>query len=147
MSGWISVVGSAEEQWGEIEQKASEGILKSGELSFCFLSCWRMPFLSLRLILTQWKMKNVPWSPVTFILLSVNVVTALYELYIIPKEFTCRIPEEDRNGPDATQPSTGPSFHDDAIPVIERAHPLRGLMNSLRSISNGILVTWSPSYS
>ena len=133
MSGWISAVGSAEEKWGEIKQKASERILKSRELSFCFMSCWLMPFLSLRLILTQWKMKNVPWSSVTFILLSVNVVTGLYELYIIPKEFTRRIPEEDRNGPDASQPSMGTSFHDDAIPVIERVHPLRGLMNSLGS--------------
>lgn len=102
--------------------------------TFILLPALLADAISLRLILTQCKMKNVPWSPVTFILLSVNVVTALYELYIIPKEFTCRIPEEDRNGQDAAQPSTGPSFHDDAIPVIASViHPLRGLMNSLRS--------------
>ena len=31
------------------------------------------------------------------------------------------------------QPSTGPSSRDDAVPVIERVHPLGGLMNNLVS--------------
>lgn len=68
-----------------------------------------------------------------FILLSLNVVTGLSELYVILKEFTSRILEEDRSRPDAAQPSTGPSSRDDAVPVIERVHPLGGLMNNLIS--------------
>lgn len=55
------------------------------------------------------------------------------ELYVILKEFTSRIPEEDRNRPDGAQPSTGPSFHGDAVPVIERVHPLGGLMDNMIS--------------
>ena len=68
-----------------------------------------------------------------FILLSLNVVTGLSELYVILTEFTSRILEEDRSRPDAAQPSTGPSSRDDAVPVIERVHPLGGLMNNLVS--------------
>lgn len=68
-----------------------------------------------------------------FILLSLNVVTGLSELYVILTEFTSRILEEDRSRPDAAQPSTGPSSHDEAMPVIERVHPLGGLMNNLIS--------------
>ena len=75
----------------------------------------------------------MPWSPAIFILLSVNVGTGLSEPYVILKEFTRTIPEEHRNRPDAAPPSTGPSSHDDAVPVIERVHPLGGLMNKLIS--------------
>lgn len=46
-----------------------------------------------------------------FILLSVNVAVIFQsELYVILKEFTGRILEEDRNRLDAAQPSTGPFF-------------------------------------
>lgn len=54
-------------------------------------------------------------------ILSVNVVTGLSELYVILKEFTGRILEEDRNRLDTAQPSTGPFSHDNAEPVIEGA--------------------------
>lgn len=59
-----------------------------------------------------------------FILLSVNVVTGLSELYIILKEFTGRILEEDRTDWSAAWPTQGLSSHDNAEPVIERVHPL-----------------------
>lgn len=55
------------------------------------------------------------------------------EPYIILKEFTSRIPEEDRNRLEAAQPSIGPAFHDDAVPVIERVPPLGGLMDNVIS--------------
>lgn len=131
MSGWASVVGSAKKSYRRLNKKPPGKFSSSG--AFFLLHDQLADAISLWLILTQWKMENVPWSPAIFILLSVNVVTGLSELYVILKEFTRTIPEEDRNRPDAAPPSTGPSSHDDAVPVIERVHPLGGLMNKLIS--------------